>query len=344
MSSRFKTVLVCGGGNIAHAIATRLSLQGKTVNVLTRKPESWSKQITLICECEHYIASINKISDNPSELMENVDMIIVSSPLYAFRDIAMKFNMVELGDVPILTVPARLAQHEYVGTPFESQEHILIQRTPYICRIIKYGNEVEITGQARAPLKMWSRSRHHIVTVRHLFNIETEHIANPISMDLVNSNSLLHTCRLVSLFGKNQTFSEKPYFYKTWDDDSSKRLIKCDEELQNLISYMNEREPLPIQVADILTHYNVSDIKTLTSKIRSIPSLQSIRADVVWSTTENVYTANLSSRYFLEDLKGLNHIINMSQKYGIKCCNMLSVRTAIMAIMNNGAIITESKK
>jgi len=95
---------------------------------------------------------------------------------------------------------------------------------------------------------------------------------------LANSNLLLHTARLYTLFkdySPRTIYKETPLFYEDWDEKSSKLLITCDEEFQQI----EARLPLVGEVIPpVLTHYDSTDSKSLICKLRPVGAFKGIQA------------------------------------------------------------------
>ena len=94
------------GGNSAHVLIPFLHASGHKVNLLTRRPESWSKVVT--CELQrpskkremvHYggvqhnaevlqivKGEINKKSSDPAEVIPEADVIVLCMPVHQYRD------------------------------------------------------------------------------------------------------------------------------------------------------------------------------------------------------------------------------------------------------------------
>ena len=79
-------ICVCGGGNEAHAIAGMLSHKGHNVNILTRQPTKWNKTIEVIDNIIHtkFNTQLNKISSNPNDVIQGMDIIIITKLLKYF--------------------------------------------------------------------------------------------------------------------------------------------------------------------------------------------------------------------------------------------------------------------
>lgn len=133
-----------------------------------------------------------------------------------------------------------------------------------------------------------------------LLNVKCTPLPNYLSVTLVPSNQILHTSRLYSMFGNYQNgdyWNNEILFYKEWNDDSSKVLLACDEELQSMLPKFGEIDTS--YVKSLKTHYSVSDYEGMTKKIASIPAFSSIKAPM--KKGSKGFVPDFESRYFTED-------------------------------------------
>ena len=315
-------ICVCGGGNISHAIAGMLG-PNHCVNVLTRQPAKWNQLIKVITPKSEFVHSLNKISSDPADIIPDADIIIVSGPIYAIADIMYQIKDFINEKAIIISVVGRLFTHLIKDFGLKNNI-IVISRTPYICRIESYGQSVRITGYVHKSLCCWFSKNPDLNIISELFGFDTHILKNIESINLNNSNSLLHPCRLYVLFRNQTSYPAIPLFYKDWCITSSELLLECDTELQSLIHKMNLTTNNKIEVTTILDHYEVTDAKTLTEKIQSIQALSHIRVPMIYSPDE--FYADYSHRYFTEDVDyGLKYILDKALEYDVHTPKMAIV-------------------
>ncbi|MCF6278183.1 MAG: NAD(P)-binding domain-containing protein, partial [Anaerolineales bacterium] len=91
MKSENLTVTIVGGGSSAHTLIPLLSSSNHTVNILTRKPALWSKNVKLqyrtteneIIETFH--GELNKISSGPEDVIPDADVVFLCMPVSQYR-------------------------------------------------------------------------------------------------------------------------------------------------------------------------------------------------------------------------------------------------------------------
>ena len=155
------------------------------------------------------------------------------------------------------------------------------------------------------------------------------------SIDLINSNLLVHSTRLFILFRNNNGYLQCPAFYKDWSIETSKLLIKCDNELHSLINIINKEDNSldnSIYVTPILKHYESTDATSLTNKITSIDAFKKATPSVY---VNKKYYADFSHRYFQEEIIGLKYVITLADKYNLQIPNIKSIYNFFIKYCNS---------
>lgn len=149
---------ICGGGNLAHAMAGWLGARGLRVNILTRKPEQWNKTISAsFPDGTALRPPLGRISNHP-EILEECSLVLVAVPRFGIREICLRIKPFLRRDQGLAIVP---------GTPdvmdmaedasWTSSVSLMgIYKVPLICRTLEYGHSVSILGscprERRRPL------------------------------------------------------------------------------------------------------------------------------------------------------------------------------------------------
>lgn len=325
-----RRVIVTGGGNICHAISGMLASAGHLVTVLTRRPSDWKKEILVNFMGEARRGKLENISSSAQDLHGRYDVCIITCPLYAFRPIAERISLFRQ-EIPVIAVPGRLFSEQIQDTRMTSYPRCLISRTPYICRVTEYGSSVDISGVAHNGLGCCYDMNFPKHLLAELFLMPIRRIQSGESINLCNSNSILHTARLYELFVHHDNhYQVNPMFYCAWGDEASKTLLQCDQELQNLIAAMR-RQGVQVRVSSIEEHYCVKGAEELTRKLRSIPAFAGMMSPTV-TDTDGLYIPDVTSRYFTEDLVGLAYIVDKCKEYGVPCPRMESLLVDLRGI------------
>jgi len=92
MKMNINTICIIGGGSTAHTLIPLLAHSGKNITLLTRRPSLWSKTVQfnyetkngeVITSCK---GSLQKITDNPMDVIPDADMIILCMPVSSYHD------------------------------------------------------------------------------------------------------------------------------------------------------------------------------------------------------------------------------------------------------------------
>ena len=153
-----------------------------------------------------------------------------------------------------------------------------------------------------------------------------EPLDNYLNVTLLNSNPILHTSRLFSIFrdylnGVDE-YESIPLFYEEWSIESSDLLIKMDRELFEMLAVLNKNGICVNQITTLLAHYESNDSISMTNKINSINSLKGLSTPAI-KNQKGMFVPDLSSRYFTADFPyGLDILLSFSRILNVKASNM----------------------
>lgn len=325
-----KQICICGGGGLGHTCAAVLSSHPEVrVSLYTQHPENW--QSAFVVEDPKgkvYHGCLSAISNNPSELIPAADMVLLCLPAFLVEETLEKIK-------PHLS--AKCIVGSVVGnTGFFLHAHSVLadktvglfafQRVPYISRVIEYGKKAALLGykdQLLMATENISHADEFCQIISQLFGTPTQLLNSFYEVTLSNSNPILHTGRLYSMWNdwNGEAMPQNTLFYKDWTDETSELLIKMDEEFFCLLNTLGVcTEHLPT----LLQHYGVNDAKSLTQKIKNIPAFATIASPM--KLTDSGWVPDFSSRYFTEDFPfGLRFIYELAHQYHIDCPNIEKV-------------------
>lgn len=143
----FKNITVVGGGSLGHVISGWLASSGYNVSVLTRKPEHWSKKLTINYSGKAISSTLSTVTNIPEEAVKNADIVLLTVPGYA--------NKQELQ-----SIKPYLKEGCFVGAVFCSSGFFFealdilpetirlwgFQRVPFIARVEEYGHAANLLG------------------------------------------------------------------------------------------------------------------------------------------------------------------------------------------------------
>lgn len=324
-----KTITICGGGSLGHVVAGWLSARNHAiVNILTGRPEKWQSDIVVDTPDEIILhGKISKISNKAEDVIPESDVVLLCLPGYM---IANQLEAIK----PFLKASA------YVGSVFSSTGFFFealdilgseqplwgFQRVPFISRVNEYGKSAHLLGYKNShniAIENVSNSKkvEFAIMLQDWFERPINVLHNYFEASLTNSNPLLHTSRLYTMFGnenEGKTFDRMVYFYEEWTEAAADLYIKMDEEFFRLLKVLPVSEGYLPRVLD---YYESHDAKSLAAKLSSIQGFKGITSPM--KQTDKGWVADFESRYFTEDFPyGLRYIWQLAHEKGIECPNI----------------------
>lgn len=317
-------ICICGGGSLGHVVAAWLSARAKTeVNILTGHPSRWQTTITIDLPNGNSLAGpIARISGNPADVVPQADVVLLCVPGFLIVDELRK-------------IAPYLKSDAYVGCVFSSTGFFFkamqmlppsqplwgFQRVPFICRVAQYGQSAHLLGfkeQLHIAVEHVSKAEKQQFArqMEDWFECPVSLLANFYEASLTNSNPLLHTARLYTLFGgKNEgrTYPRMIRFYEEWTMEASLQLIRMDAEFFRLLDKLPVR---PGFLPTILGYYESHDARSLTLKLSSIQGFKGITSPM--RETARGWEPDFSNRYFTEDFPhGLHYIWQLAHDHSV---------------------------
>ena len=200
------------------------------------------------------------------------------------------------------------------------------QRVPFISRVQEYGKSAHLLGFKSS----YNIAIEHVAEeekvkfasiIQHWFERPVNVLNNFYEASLTNSNPLLHTSRLYTMFGgKNEgrIYPRMLLFYEEWTEEAADLYIKMDEEFFKLLKVLPVSENY---LPTVLDYYDSYDAKSLAAKLSSISGFKGITSPMI--ETSEGWIADFNSRYFTEDFPfGLKYIWQLAHKHGVSCPNI----------------------
>lgn len=324
-----KNICICGGGSLGHVIAGWLSARNHAkVSILTGRPEKWNKEIFVDTpDGEILKGKIDKISSKPEDVVPEADVVVLCLPGFMIAK-------------QLVAIKSVLLPTTFVGSVFSSTGFFFealsilgdkqplwgFQRVPFISRVNEYGRSA------------------HLLGFKHSHNIAIENVNNqkkvefgimlqdwferPINIlqnyfeaSLTNSNPLLHTARLYTMFGgenEGKVYDRMILFYEEWTEAAADLYIKLDEEFFRLLRVLPVSEGY---LPPVLEYYESHDAKSLAAKLCSIQGFKGITSPM--KQVESGWIPDYQSRYFTEDFPyGLRYIWQLAHENNIDCPNI----------------------
>lgn len=315
-------ICICGGGSLGHVCAGVLaSHPGVSVRIHSRQPERWADTLRIADPAgKTYVGRLATVTADYARAVADCQMVFLCLPGYAIAPTLQALS-------PHL--PAGCSVGAIVGsTGFFFHAHQLLpadtplfafQRTPFIARTDSYGQSALLLGYKPAvelAAERFPDVEAFRAQVEQLFVTPTRLLNNFYEASLTNSNPILHTGRLYTMWANwdGTPYDRCTLFYKEWTDAASDCIIRMDEEFMRLLDH------LPVdksRIPTLLTYYESHDATSLTRKIASIPAFQPIKAPMK-QTAQGTWVPDFGSRYFTEDFPcGLHFIQQLATRHAV---------------------------
>lgn len=315
-------ICICGGGSLGHVVAGYLAATKPVkVNVLTQRPERWSREIVVDTPDGRVLhGGLNVVSSDPAEALSGVDIVLLCLPGFAIRD-------------ELIKIRPYLNKDTYVGSVFSSTGFFFeamqlldedvplwgFQRVPFIARTEEYGHSAHLLGYKSAhniAVERCDDKEGFRALIESLFDAPVTLLSNYYEASLTNSNPLLHTSRLYTMFGgenEGRVFPRMILFYEEWTVEAAQLLIDMDEEFFTILRYLPVSEGY---LPRILDYYESHDAESLARKLSSIQGFKGITSPM--TETAEGWVPDFASRYFTEDFPyGLRYIWELAHQLNI---------------------------
>ena len=325
-------ITICGGGNLGHVCAGFLASQpDNEVSLLTTRPDAWSPTIEVIDpNGKAYHGILSGISSQAQDVIPNAEIVLICLPGFAIHEV-------------LLNIAPHIGPNTWVGTVvsntgffFEAMKLLPntqplfgFQRVPFISRINEYGHKAELKGYKESLSVAIEQAQDKEIirsTLEGLFKTPIRLLGSHYEVSLSNSNPLLHTSRLYTMWKDWQpgiVYDKNPEFYSDWTIEASEMYIAMDREFQALLKVLGVKEG---SIPTVLDYYESKDAEFLTKKISSIPAFQGISSPM--KQVDGGWIPDFSSRYFLEDFPyGLRFISALMCERGLNTPNVNTVYT-----------------
>lgn len=317
-----KKICICGGGALGHTIAGFIAAQHTyNVSVLTSHPELWDNTIIVETPDKHVMSGkLFQVTNNCSIAIADADIVLLCVPGYGIEPILRR-------------IKPYVSAHTLVGSVVSSTGFFFqaidilphdiplfgFQRVPFIARTIEYGKTAKIKGYKKelfiATENASKVQREFLANIFHdLFMKPIGLLSSHYEASLTNSNPLLHTSRLYSMWSTwrpGVKYKSCPLFYADWTEEAAQLYIDMDKEFQEMLDL------LPVEhtaIPNVLDYYESHDAISLCNKLRSISAFQGIYSPMIGNEVEG-FEPDFRSRYFTEDFPyGLKYIVKLAHK------------------------------
>ena len=318
-----------GGGNLGHTSAAILSNnENVVVDLLTSTPEKWNHSfIANMPDGSMLIGKLDIITNKAEEVIPIADLVFFCLPAYMVEDTILRIKPYLNPNTIIGSVVGNTGFFLYCHKHLLPDSKLFsFQRVPYISRVVDYGKEVNLHGfrdKLIMAVENIEDKEAFRKQVQKLYREDTELADSFYEVTLSNSNPILHTGRLYTMWKDwdGKPFGRCSLFYKEWTLEASQLEIEMDKEFFALLKIMNVSTK---HIETLLEHYEANDAEGMTNKIHSIDSLSTILSPM--KQFEGGWIPDFGSRYFTEDFPyGLRYIYELAIENRIDCPNITNV-------------------
>lgn len=330
-------ITILGGGNMGSVLSVKFSQKFDVtlfLNAPYEKVSDYRQDMVVFNEDKSTFikGKIQKITDNLEEAIKDADWIFVTFPSFLFAKSSQEIIPLLHSGQHLVGVPGSGGFELYFKDALNKGVTITgLQRVHSVARIITKGQEVRESGvrtSIRCASIPASFNKEASKFISDCYSLPVEPLDNYLNVTLLNSNPILHTSRLYTIFKdylSKKEYDTLPLFYEEWSLESSELLEKMDQELFNMFKVLGEHDMPVNQITTLLKHYDSNNTVEMTKKLNSINSLKGLTTPS--KLNENgKYIPDLSSRYFTADFPyGLDILLSFSYILGVAAPNMQKV-------------------
>ena len=200
-------ICILGGGNIGTLLLGDIGTKENiSVNLFTSKPSKWRHEIEVYNNDNivKYTGTIDVISDNPTDVIVDADIIISTLPSHIFPIVIKEISQFIKHGTWIGVMPGSGGCEFYCKELIENGCTLFgFQRVHGISRIKEYGKSVYDLGKknelhiAGIPLE---KTEEVCMVMEGILDMKCNPLSNFLNVTLTPSNPILHTTRLYSMF------------------------------------------------------------------------------------------------------------------------------------------------
>lgn len=331
---------ICGGGNAAHVLIGLAGQAGWEVDVFAPLADEAERLrtgggITVLQQGKISVGQAHCISPDPAEVVSGSELVLLALPAFA-HDTTLRAIAPFLEPSAIVgALPAR-SGFDFAAHSILAERDLTLfglQTLPWACRIVTYGQAVEILGTkevinlAARPPTLAPRLAKELAA---LFNVSLQPVSSFLVLTLANPGQIIHPGIMYGLSQGREairfTQDTIPLFYQGVDPFTAGLLQAMSTEVQTLARALAAHLPNfdPVEVTPLYTWL----IRSYATAIADKSSLQ--RAFVTnrayaglklptRAIGPNTFAVDYTTRYLAEDVpyglvvtRGLAELVGVS--------------------------------
>ena len=339
-------VTICGGGNAAHVLIALAADAGWEVDVFAPLAnEAERLQVSLAAKGgmkarrgdETIVGGARCISADPAEVIPGSELVLLALPAFAHGSTLQTIADYLDSGVMIGALPAR-GGFDYQTLSILKEKRVSarifgLQTLPWACRIITYGQEVEILGtKAEVDLAAYPSGKAIalIEQLSPLLGLKLTPVESFLSLTLANTGQLIHPGIMYGL-GRDKAAvifaqDEIPLFYQGVDQPTADLLQAMSDEVQTIARELSihlpnfePQEVIPIHKW-LLRSYptDITNGSTLRHAFNTNRAYVGLRLPTL-PVGENAFVIDYKARYLSEDVPfGLVVLRGIADLVGVK--------------------------
>lgn len=241
---------VCGGGNAAHVLIAMAPNAGWTVDVFAPLADETARLqagaaaggVTAIFGDHRLTGCPRRVSADPADVIPGSELVLLALPAFAHGATLQAIAPHLDPNAAVGALPARGGfdyQARSLLTNKPASTLFGLQTLPWACRIITYGQTVEVLGAKAAvdlAVSPADRADALLPSLAVLLNLELRQVASLLTLTLANTGQLIHPGIMYGLGRGRETdiFSaaEIPLFYQGVNKHIAVVLQAMSDEVQ----------------------------------------------------------------------------------------------------------------
>lgn len=347
-------ITVIGGGNMGSILSVKFS-QNNDVTLYLNSPyekvEDYSKEMRIYNEDKNTYVSgkIQNITDDLHEAVNDAQWIFITYPAFLFGALADKLIPLLHEGQHLVGIPGSGGFELFFSKALEKGCTLTgLQRVHSVARVIERGRLVRESGVrssiscASIPSAFGNEAAQFL---SECYSLPVCALENYLNITMINSNPILHTSRLYSIFKDfeaEKEYDSIPLFYEEWSIASSELLVNMDRELFGMLDILASKGMKADRITTLLEHYESENAQQITDKLNSINSLKGLATPSKVNDNGKLIP-DFSSRYFTADFPfGLDILCSFSDILDADCPNMKKVSDWYHRVTNTERTFTLS--
>ncbi|WP_271406750.1 NAD/NADP octopine/nopaline dehydrogenase family protein [Tenacibaculum soleae] len=325
-----ETITIVGGGSSAHVLIPFLTNSSRSINLYTRQPDKWQNKIETELQnnegevLKTYYGDIDKISNDPKDVITQADIIILCMPVYKYYEAMESIAPhIKKGNVLLGTIYGQGGVNwmiESIKEKFNliNLNYFAVGLIPWIARTKEYGKKGITYGAKTSNCVAFNKSGEFDKRKEFLNDLcyntfgkgKFVEAKNFISLTLSVDNQIIHPSRMYGLFlkdgGKWENEDKVPFFYKDYDELSADLLKGLDrdyslirERIKTIFKEINFEYMLDYLSLERFSYGSENtDIKSSFVKSETLGAIKT----PVQSNDNGFFELNKNHRFFFDDI------------------------------------------